>query len=90
MPSKNVTLAMPENLVSEMKVVAFQEGQSVNAIIRKLCEDYVGKARRKDEAREALLALIDGSDGRMGEGRFSREETYSGEARFDGFKSAAS
>ena len=36
----------------------------MNGIIRKLCEGYVGKARRKDEAREALLRLIDTSKGR--------------------------
>ena len=90
MASKNVTLAMTEKLVSDMKVVAFQEGQSMNAIIRRLCEDYVGKARRKDDAREALLELIDNSKGRMGSASLRREETYSGEPRFDRFKSSAS
>jgi hypothetical protein len=62
----------------------------MNAIIRKLCEDYIGKARRKDDAREALLNLIDTSKGRMGSGRPSREDTYSDEPRFDRFKSSAS
>jgi len=90
MASKNLTLAMPEDLLTDMKVVAFQEGDSVNAIIRKLCEDYVGKARRKDNAREALLKLIDTSKGRMGSARPNREETYSGQPRFDRFKSSAS
>jgi len=90
MASKNVTLAMPEDLLAEMKIVAFQEGDSVNAIIRKLCEGYVGKARRKDNAREALLKLIDTSKGRMGKGRYSREDTYSGDPRFDSFKSTSS
>jgi len=80
--AKNITLAFDEALLSEMKVVAFQQGSSVNAIIRKLCETYVAKERAKDEAREALLALIDTSEGRMGDGTFRRNETYSGEARF--------
>lgn len=86
MKSKNVTLAMPEKLLADMKVAAFQQGTSMNAVIRELCEAYVGKARRKDDAREALLKLIDETKGEMGEGRFSREETYSGEPRFDRFK----
>lgn len=37
----------------------------------------------KDEAREALLKLIDESTGRMGDWRPSRAETYSGHPRFD-------
>ena len=89
MPSKNVTLAMPEKLVADMKVAAFQQGTSMNAVIRNLCEEYVGKARAKDEAREALLKLIDETDGQMGSGRFDREETYSGEPRFDKFKASS-
>ncbi|WP_298918960.1 hypothetical protein [uncultured Algimonas sp.] len=88
MANKNVTLAMPEQLVADMKVAAFQQGTSMNAVIRHLCEAYVGKARRKDEAREALLKLIDETDGRMGSGRFDREETYAGEPRFDRFKAS--
>ena len=38
---------------------------------------------RSDEAREALLKLIDESDGDMGDWRPSRAETYSGDPRFD-------
>lgn len=86
MKSKNVTLAMPEKLLADMKVAAFQQGTSMNAVIRDLCEAYVGKARRKDDAREALLKLIDETKGEMGDGRFDREDTYSGEPRFDRFK----
>ena len=84
--SKNITLAMDETLLAELKIVAFQQGSSVNAIIRRLCENHVTRERGKDEAREALLALIDSSKGRMGAAKFSREETYSGEPRFDRFK----
>ncbi len=83
---KNITLVMDEALLAELKVVAFQQGSSVNAIIRSLCEKHVEKERGKDKAREALLALIDSSKGRMGKAKFSREETYSGEPRFDRFK----
>ena len=86
MPSKNVTLAIDEALLADLKVVAFQQGTSVNAIIRKLCEKHVAQERGKDEAREALLALIDQSKGRMGSGKFNRQDTYSGEPRFDRFK----
>jgi len=84
--AKNITLAMDEALLAEMKVVAFQQGSTVNAIIRKLCENHVEKERGKDKAREALLELIDSSKGRMGTAKFSREETYSGEPRFDRYK----
>lgn len=86
MASKNLTLAMPEQLLADMKVAAFQQGTSVNAIIRELCEGYVAKERGKDEAREALLTLIDTSKGRMGRGQISREDIYAGEPRFDRFK----
>ena len=95
MASKNITLAMDETVLADMKVVAFQQGTSVNAIIRELCEKHVAKERAKDTARAALLSLIDESKGRMGrvEGedkRFRREDTYSGEPRFDRFSASKS
>ena len=37
----------------------------------------------KDEAREALLKLIEESPYRMGDWRPSRSDTYSGDPRFD-------
>lgn len=81
--SKNITLAIDENLLDKVRVLAAMKRTSVNELVRNYLTRLVEEERGKDEAREELLRLMDESEGRMGDWRPSREETYSGEPRFD-------
>lgn len=81
--SKNITLAIDENLLDKVRVLAAMKRTSVNELVRNYLTRLVDEERGKDEAREELLRLMDESEGRMGDWRPSREETYSGEPRFD-------
>ena len=80
---KNITLAIDEDLLDKVRVLAAMKRTSVNEIVRSYLSRLVDEERGKDEAREELLRLMDNSQGRMADWRPSREETYSGEPRFD-------
>lgn len=81
--TKNITLAIDEGLLDKVRVLAAMKRTSVNELVRGYLTRLVEDERGKDEAREELLRLMDGSEARMGDWRPNREETYSGEPRFD-------
>lgn len=81
--TRNLTLAIDEDLLDKVRVLAAMKRTSVNEMVRGFLARLVEQEQSKDEAREALLKLIDESDGDMGDWRPSREETYSGDPRFD-------
>ena len=81
--TRNLTLAIDDDLLDKVRVLAAMKRTSVNEMVRGFLARLVEQETSKDEAREALLKLIDESDGDMGDWRPSREETYSGARRFD-------
>ena len=81
--TRNLTLAIDDALLDKVRVLAAMKRTSVNEMVRGFLTRLVEQEVEHDEATEALLKLIDESEGRMGDWRFSREETYSGEPRFD-------
>jgi hypothetical protein len=82
--TKNITLAIDENLLDKVRVLAAIKRTSVNELVRGYLEQLVEDAKGHDEARAELLRLMDESEGRLEPGaRLSREEIYSGEPRFD-------
>lgn len=84
---KNLTLSIDEDLLQKARVLAAMQKTSVNDMIREHLEEKVKQAKVADEARSKLLALMENSTARLKDGRApSREETYSGEPRFDRWK----
>ncbi|WP_253189248.1 ribbon-helix-helix protein, CopG family [Brevundimonas sp. LM2] len=81
--TRNLTLAIDDDLLDKVRVLAAMKRTSVNEMVRGFLTRLVEQESEHDEATEALLKLARESKGRMGEWRFSREETYSGEPRFD-------
>lgn len=80
---KNLTLAIDEDLLDKVRVLAAIRRTTVNEMVRVYLTRVVEDEKSSDEAREHLLRLIDESDGELGDWRPSREQTYSGEPRFD-------
>ncbi|WP_312599037.1 hypothetical protein [Brevundimonas sp.] len=81
--TRNITLAIDDALLDKVRVLAAMKRTTVNEAVRGFLTQWVQQETSKDEAREALLKLIDDSDGDMGDWRPSRAETYSGDPRFD-------
>lgn len=81
--TRNLTLAIDDTLLDKVRVLAALKRTSVNELVRGFLTRLVDEETDHDEATEALLKLARESQGRMGDWRFSREETYSGEPRFD-------
>jgi len=81
--TRNLTLAIDDSLLDKVRVVAAMKRTSVNEMVRGFLTRLVEQESEHDEATEALLKLARESQGRMGDWTFSREETYSGEPRFD-------
>ena len=81
--TRNLTLAIDDALLDKVRVLAAMKRTSVNEMVRQFLTRLVEQEVEHDEATRELLKLIDESEGDMGDWRFSREETYSGEPRFD-------
>ncbi len=81
--TRNLTLAIDDDLLDKVRVLAAMKRTSVNEMVRGFLTRLVEQESEHDEATEALLKLARESKGRMGDWKFNREETYSGEPRFD-------
>lgn len=81
--TRNLTLAIDDDLLDKVRVLAAMKRTSVNEMVRGFLTRLVEQEVEHDEATQELLKLIDESEGDMGDWKFSREETYSGEPRFD-------
>lgn len=81
--TRNLTLAIDDALLDKVRVLAAMKRTSVNEMVRGFLTRIVEQEVEHDEATQELLKLIDESEGDMGDWRPSREETYSGEPRFD-------
>jgi hypothetical protein len=81
--TKNITLAIDEDLLGKVRVLAAVKRTSVNELVRNYLTRLVDQESNHDAVTKELLRLARESEGRMGDWRPTREETYSGEARFD-------
>jgi Family of unknown function (DUF6364) len=83
--SKNITLSLDEDVLQRARVIAAIRRTSVSELVRGFLKSLTAAEQppEKDEAREALLKLAEGSTYDMGDWRPSRAETYSGDKRFD-------
>tara|TARA_R110002051_G_scaffold68659_1_gene123817 strand:+ start:637 stop:894 length:258 start_codon:yes stop_codon:yes gene_type:complete len=81
--TRNLTLAIDDALLDKVRVLAAMKRTSVNEMVRGFLTRLVEQEVEHDEATQELLKLIDESQGDMGDWRFSREDAYSGEPRFD-------
>lgn len=85
--TKNLTLAVNEELLASFRLVAAEKRTSVNGLIRDFMEESTGLAARRREARAWMAAKGKenmANDDLTGTGgwRWNREDCYTG-PRFD-------
>jgi plasmid stability protein len=83
MAMRNVTLALDEAMLRELKVIAARRGTSMSAIVREQIEEVVARGEREQlspeflAARERALALMKKGAYRLPEGyKLDRDELY--------------
>jgi Arc/MetJ family transcription regulator len=74
---KNITLAIDDEVLDKVRIVAAHKRTTVNAMVRNYLAEVAGRDEKQAEARKQLLHLMETSKGRMAPGwKFDREETH--------------
>ena len=74
---KNITLAIDEDVLDKVRIVAAERKTTVNALVREFLADLANRDEKLAQARKQLLQLMDTSKGRMApDWKFDREETH--------------
>jgi hypothetical protein len=77
MNMKNITLAIEDEVLDKVRVVAAEKRTTVNALVRDYLNDLAGRNQRIAEARRELLRLMATSEGRMGpDWKFDRDDSH--------------
>jgi hypothetical protein len=71
---KNITLAVDEGVLDEVRQIAARRRTTVNALVRDYLARIVAEESRIDEARRGLLDLMDSSTARLGPDYVSKRE----------------
>ena len=83
MATKNITLAIDEDLLQKARVLAAMRRTSVNEMVRDFLRHETEAEKLHDETKAALMKLAQESEANFGPGPFIREEAYQGAKRFD-------
>jgi hypothetical protein len=74
---KNITLAIEDEVLDKVRIVAAEQKTTVNAMVREFLAEVAGRDERLERAREGLRELMRNSKGRMRpDFKFNREETH--------------
>ncbi|KPQ09959.1 MAG: DUF6364 family protein [Salinarimonas sp.] len=74
---KNITLAIDEKLLEEVRIYAARQQTSVNALVRAHLETLVRGQERAQSAIADLKRLSESSEARLGpDFRFDREDSH--------------
>jgi hypothetical protein len=73
---KNLTLAIDESLLDEVRVAAAKKGTTVNAMVRDYLVSVAKLEDRKDRARRRIRELAEKSTAEVGSITWKREDLY--------------
>lgn len=72
----NVTLSIDEENLRQARILALQEGTSLNAVIREFVKDYVAENRRYQQLTGHILQQAERSQFSSGGCKWTREELH--------------
>jgi hypothetical protein len=74
---KNITLAVDEDVLDRVRVIAAERKTTVNGLVREYLERIASEQDRRAEARRRLRELMEKSQARLGpDYKWNREELY--------------
>jgi hypothetical protein len=75
----NVTMAIDAELLQEARAYAKRNGTTLNALVRQQLIQLIDTEARREEARLALIKLMETSTARLPKGwKLNRDEMYGG------------
>lgn len=72
----NLTITVDEQVLKNARILALQEGTSVNAILRQHLERYAGKNQQYQRATQDILKIAKTSEASSKGKRWTRDELY--------------
>jgi hypothetical protein len=86
---KNITLAIDEDVLREVRKIAAERDTTVNGLVREYLRKLAGERDRSARARAELVRLSEESEGRLGSnGKWTREEIYAERTLFPRYERA--
>lgn len=86
---KNITLAVDEDVLTEVRKIAAERETTVNALVREYLVELARQRDRSAKARAELLRLSEESEARLGpDWKFNREDLYAERSIFPGHERA--
>jgi hypothetical protein len=74
--AKNITLAVDEHVVREVRRYAARNNTSLNAIVREALGKVAERSARSEKAWDALFRAADAEGAEVGEITWTRDELY--------------
>ena len=72
----NLTIIVNEKVLKSARIMALQEGTSVNAILREHLERYAGKNQQNKQATQNILKIARASTAGSRDRSWTRDELY--------------
>ena len=72
----NVTLSIDEEDLRQARVLALQQGSSLNAIIRQFVKNYIGDSKRYQHVTNRIIQQADDSQYYSEGKKWTRDELY--------------
>ncbi len=72
----NVTLSVDQEVLKQARILALQQGTSVNAVIRDFLKNYIASNQRYQQVTERILEQAECSQFESNGRKWTRDELY--------------
>jgi len=72
----NVTLSVDQEDLKQARILALQQGTSVNAVIREFLRNYIASSQRYQQVTERILAQAESSQFNSNGSKWSRDKLH--------------